>query len=147
MKPPMARCSTPPPTDPEVTPFPKVSQNKVTYSVSSSYHLTPDQMIYARVATGYRPGGANKIVPDAPLPRSDPIPRPTTRSASSPNGWTGRLLFNLTEFYIDWKDTQVTGVTPLDLTYISNAGAAVSKGTELTTQCDARCVGSILVSM
>src|SRR5262249_21758131 len=52
--------------DPQVTPFPDVSQNKVTWSVSSSYHPSPDKMLYARIATGYRPGGANKIAPDAP---------------------------------------------------------------------------------
>ena len=121
-----------PATDPEVTPFPSVSQNKVTYSVSSSYHLTPDEMLYARVATGYRPGGANKVVPDAPLTFG---PDTTTNyEVGVKSEWLDRrLLFNLTEFYIDWKNTQVTGVTPLQLTYISNAGAAISKGTELTT--------------
>jgi iron complex outermembrane receptor protein len=117
---------------PEVTPFPKVSQNKVTYSISSSYHLTPDQMIYARVATGYRPGGANKVAPDAPQTFG---PDTTTNyEVGVKSEWLDRrLLLNLTEFYIDWKNTQVTGVTPLELTYISNAGAAISKGTELTT--------------
>jgi len=117
--------------DPEVTPFPRVSQNKVTYSISSGYHLTPDQMVYARVATGYRPGGANKIAPDAP---STFGPDTTTNFeiGLKSEWWDRRLLVNLTGFYIDWKDTQVTGVTPLGLTYISNAGAAISKGAELT---------------
>lgn len=116
--------------DPEVTLFPKVSQNKLTYSVSSSYHLTRDQMIYARVATGYRPGGANKIAPDAPLTFG---PDTTTNyEVGIKSEWLDRrVLFNLTGFYIDWKNTQVTGVTPLNLTYISNAGAAVSKGAEM----------------
>ena len=118
--------------DPGLTPFPNVSQNKVTYSISSSYHLTPDQMIYARVATGYRPGGANKVVPDAP-PTFGPDTTTNYELGVKSEWLDRRLLFNLTEFYIDWKDTQVTGVTPLDLTYISNAGAAISKGTELTT--------------
>lgn len=119
--------------DPELTPFPAVTQSKVTYSVSTSYHLTPDKMLYARVATGYRPGGANKIAPDAPLTFG---PDTTTNyELAFKSEWMDRRLqFNLTTFYIDWKNTQVTGVTPLFLTYISNAGAAISKGVELSTK-------------
>ncbi len=118
---------------PEVTPFPKVSQSKFTYSVSSSFHFSPDQMLYARIATGYRPGGANKIVPDAPATFG---PDTTTNyEIGIKTEWLDhRLLVDLTEFYIDWKNTQITGVTPLQLTYLSNAGAAVSKGTELTSR-------------
>jgi outer membrane receptor protein involved in Fe transport len=119
-----------PESAPEVTPFPKVSQDKTTWSVSSSYHVTPDQMLYARVATGYRPGGANKIAPDAP-PSFGPDTTTNYEIGLKSEWLEKRLLFNLTGFYIDWKDTQVTGVTPLFLTYISNAGAAVSKGAEL----------------
>jgi outer membrane receptor protein involved in Fe transport len=119
-------------SDAEATPYPRVSQSKLTYSVSSSYHFSPDQMIYARVATGYRPGGANQIAPNAPATFG---PDTTTNyEVGVKTEWLDRrLLLDLTEFYIDWKDTQVTGVTPLQLTYISNAGAAVSKGTELTS--------------
>ena len=120
-------------SDPELTPFPKVSQSKVTWSVSSSYHLTPDHMLYARVATGYRPGGANKIAPDAP-PTFGPDTTTNYELGLKSEWLDKRLLFNLTGFYIDWKDTQVTGVTPLFLTYLSNAGAAKSKGLELTSR-------------
>ncbi len=118
--------------DAELTPYPKVSQSKLTYSVSSSYHFSSDQMMYVRVATGYRPGGANQIAPNAPASFG---PDTTTNyEVGIKTEWLDRrLLVDLTEFYIDWKDTQVTGVTPLQLTYISNAGAAVSKGTELTS--------------
>jgi outer membrane receptor protein involved in Fe transport len=37
-----------------------------TYAVSPRWHLTDDTMLYARVATGYRPGGPNTIVPGMP---------------------------------------------------------------------------------
>ncbi|MBS0374636.1 MAG: TonB-dependent receptor [Proteobacteria bacterium] len=117
----------------EVTPFPDVTQNKTTWSVSSSYHLTPDQMLYARVATGYRPGGANKIAPDAP-PTFGPDTTTNYEVGFKSEWLERRLLLNLTVFYIDWRNTQVTGVTPLYLTYLSNAGAAVSKGAELATR-------------
>ena len=115
MKPPTAHCSTPPQTDPEVTAFPNVSQSKVTYSVSSSYHLTPDRMLYARIATGYRPGGANKIVPDGDTPPTFGPDTTTNYEIGIKSEWLERrLLFNLTAFYIDWKDTQVTGGHPAE---------------------------------
>jgi iron complex outermembrane recepter protein len=119
--------------DAETTPFPRVSQSKLTWSASSSYHLSPDQMVYARVATGYRPGGANRIAPETPATFG---PDTTTNyEMGVKTEWLDRhLLFDLTAFYIDWQDTQVTGVTPLQLTYISNAGAAISKGAELTSR-------------
>jgi iron complex outermembrane recepter protein len=122
-----------PATSPTTTPFPQVSQSKFTYSVSSSYHLAPEQMLYARVATGYRPGGANMVAPGA-SPTFGPDST-TNYEVGIKSEWLDRrLLVNLTEYYIDWQDTQVTSVTPLNLTYISNAGAATSKGTELATR-------------
>ncbi len=117
--------------EPQVTAYPNVSQSKLTYSVSTSYHFSTDQMIYARIATGYRPGGANQIAPDAP-PTFGPDTTTNYEIGVKTEWLDRRLLLNLTEFYIDWKNTQITAVTPLQLTYISNAGAATSKGTELT---------------
>src|SRR6185503_18840573 len=37
-----------------------------TYAISPRWHLTDDTMLYARVATGYRPGGPNTIVANMP---------------------------------------------------------------------------------
>src|SRR3546814_10433114 len=37
-----------------------------TFSVSPQFHITDDAMLYGRVATGYRPGGPNVIVPNVP---------------------------------------------------------------------------------
>lgn len=115
-----------------VTDFPQVSQSKVTYSVSSSYHFSPDQMLYARVATGYRPGGANQLAPG--VPPTFGADTTTNYEIGFKSEWLDRkLLLDLTQYYIDWQDTQITAATPLNLFYISNAGAAISRGTELTT--------------
>ncbi len=121
-----------PSTNQVVTSFPQVSASKVTYSVSSSYHFSPDRMLYARVATGYRPGGANQLAPG--VPSKFTADTTTNYELGIKSEWLDRkLLFDLTGYYIDWRDTQVTAATPLNLFYISNAGAAKSKGTELTT--------------
>ena len=42
------------------------SEDVWTFSVSPQYHFTDDTMLYARVATGYRPGGPNVVVPGLP---------------------------------------------------------------------------------
>src|SRR3546814_19001679 len=47
------------------------SESVWTYSISPQYHFTDDTMVYARVATGYRPGGPNVILPGLP-PTFDP---------------------------------------------------------------------------
>lgn len=41
----------------------KSSDDSVTYQVSAKYKLDSDNMLYARVASGYRPGGPNAVTP------------------------------------------------------------------------------------
>ena len=49
--------------------YPPTSGDKTTYSVSTQYHLATDMMAYARIATGYRPGGVNAETLDSKFPR------------------------------------------------------------------------------
>jgi iron complex outermembrane receptor protein len=100
----------------------------VTWSVSPQFHLNDDAMLYGRVATGYRPGGPNVIVPNVP---------PSVDSDSLTNyeigfkaDLAGRAVsIDVAAFYMDWKDIQVTrafgGVSGQ-----ANGGKAVSKGFE-----------------
>jgi outer membrane receptor protein involved in Fe transport len=41
-----------------------VTESGVNPKFEADYHLTPDQMIYANVAKGYRPGGISPVVPN-----------------------------------------------------------------------------------
>ena len=107
------------------------SEDVFTYSVSPRWHASSDTMIYARVATGYRPGGPN--------PRALSVP-PTTVADTLANYelglksqfLQGRALANVAAFRIDWRDIQqaviVGGIGSTD-----NTGDAVSKGVELET--------------
>jgi outer membrane receptor protein involved in Fe transport len=114
--------------------YPPASGHKVTYSVSSQYHLTADAMAYARVATGYRPGGDNGETPGAEVP-------PTYGPDTTINYEVGvksellarRLLVNTSVFYIDWKNIQLEVIGPLESFYYSNAAQASSKGVELSS--------------
>src|SRR5258708_6523953 len=95
---------------------------------NARYHLTEDVMLYARVATEFRPGSGcstcfNLIVPEAP-----PIVNPD-KTTNYEVGIKGALLdrrlqFSLGAFTIDWTDIQVNVVDKHGNQYGSNAGHA-----------------------
>jgi iron complex outermembrane receptor protein len=99
-----------------------------TYAVSPRWHLSEDTMVYARVATGYRPGGPNTVVANMP-PSVDADELTNYELGLKTIFMDGRALVNAAVFYIDWKDIQQTrsfaGVSGLD-----NAGDAESQGIE-----------------
>lgn len=100
-----------------------------TYAISPRWHLNDDVMVYARVATGYRPGGPNIRVFDVPPSvDSDELTNYELGIKSVFAG--GRALVNAALFYIDWEGIQQAqsfgGVSAL-----SNSGDAKSKGVEL----------------
>jgi len=105
------------------------SESVVTYMANARLHLNRDAMIYARFATGYRPGGPNIALPGVP---------PTVKSDATVNYEIGvkselfdrRALLNLTAFLIDWDDIQVNLLSPQNFAYLSNGGKARSKGFE-----------------
>jgi outer membrane receptor protein involved in Fe transport len=109
----------------------KASENVLTYNVSPRWRLSADTMLYARVASGYRPGGPN--------PRA--LNLPPTVSADTLTNYelgvktqflAGRAQVNLAAFRIDWHDIQQS-VTRGGIGSIDNTGNAVSKGFELET--------------
>ncbi len=98
-------------------------------------HPTRDLMFYTSASRGFQYGGINVVaIPLAPYP-------PTFKSSTLWNyevgartDWFNRTLrFDLTAFYLDWKNPQVGQVTPNNLeAYVSNVGAARSRGFEST---------------
>ena len=112
------------------------SESSGTYSIAPRFHLNPDMLIYARVASGYRPGG-----PDNPIPNGPPG-APTSFTSDSlvsyETGFKGslfekRLTVDVAAYYIDWSKVQVQILVPFNgLNYgeTENAGAAVSQGLE-----------------
>jgi iron complex outermembrane receptor protein len=105
------------------------SEDVVTYMLSPRLHLTEDTMLYARVASGYRPGGPNVSMPGVP-PQVDADKLINYEAGIKSQLFDARALLNLAVFYIDWQDIQQRqtfgGVSAL-----SNAGNAESRGVEL----------------
>jgi iron complex outermembrane receptor protein len=108
------------------------SESVTNYMVTASYHFVPDSMLYARVASGYRPGGPNIAFPGV---------QDTFGSDKLTNYELGiksefmdrRALVDADVFYIDWRNIQVSLNTPTLIPYLVNAGSAVSKGVEFTS--------------
>lgn len=99
-----------------------------TYAVSPRWHLNDDTMLYARVASGYRPGGPNVILPGVP-PTVDSDELTNYELGLKTIFADGRALINAAVFYIDWEGIQQAqgfgGVSAL-----ANAGDAESQGVE-----------------
>ena len=121
-----------------VNPVVESDESKFTWSIAPSYHYSDSQVLYARVATGYRPGGPALIIPGAPP--DFPLSYDSDSSINYEIGTkgstaSGKFSYDVAAFYIDWTDIQVltqfvsesSGIT---YTITGNAGEAVSKGFE-----------------
>jgi outer membrane receptor protein involved in Fe transport len=116
-----------PPTDISST----SAENVLTYNLSPRWHASDDTMVYARIASGYRPGGPNPRALD--LPPVTAADKLTNYEIGLKTRFlAGRALLNAAAFRIDWRDIQqavVVGGTGSS----DNTGNAVSKGLELET--------------
>ncbi|HEY7638145.1 MAG TPA: TonB-dependent receptor [Steroidobacteraceae bacterium] len=107
------------------------AEDVVTYNVSPRWRASADTMLYARVASGYRPGGPNPRALDLPpIVEADTL---TNYEAGLKTQFlAGRAQLNVAAFRIEWREIQqaviVGGIGSVD-----NTGNAVSKGFELET--------------
>jgi outer membrane receptor protein involved in Fe transport len=107
------------------------AQGVWTYSASPRFHITPDSMVYVRVATGYQPGGPNVFLPGVP---------PSVDADTLTNYELGfkslladrRVMIDVDAFLIDWHKIQVSATNGV-ASYIVNGGTARSDGFELAT--------------
>ncbi|MDX8356513.1 TonB-dependent receptor [Sphingopyxis terrae] len=105
-------------------------ESAITWLVTPTYHISPDVMVYARIASGYRPGGPNTESPGA---------LPTFDSDSVINyelGFKGqfanrRITIDASVFQIDWKDIQLQNqAIPSQFVFYENGKKARSRGIE-----------------
>jgi iron complex outermembrane receptor protein len=104
------------------------------------YRPDEEQLFYASIAEGYRPGGLNAPVSSAcGVPEVGPY-RPDSLWSYELGGknrlFNGRLQLNTGLFYARWRDTQLALITPApeECAYTTNAGGAASRGFELEAQ-------------
>jgi outer membrane receptor protein involved in Fe transport len=112
----------------------KSSETPFTYSVSPRFELAKNSFVYARVATGFRPGGPNVLPPG--VPEGTPLTYKSDKLTSYEAGWkttgsNGKYSLDLSAYYLDWKDIQLFAVVN-GFGINGNGGTAVSKGAEFT---------------
>lgn len=109
------------------------SKNKTTYLLSGRYKPSSTDALYARVATGFRPGGPNAVPPTAaalaPLTfQPDTLTSYEVGYKSVIDG--GRLSVEAALFSTDWKDIQIQ-TSAAGFNFLVNGGTARSRGAEL----------------
>jgi iron complex outermembrane recepter protein len=122
------------PTDPFVFPEYTIKQNAFTYLLTPRYKITPDFMVYARLASGYRPGGSNAGTPQVPQEYSSDKTE-DYEIGSKVDFLDHTLSVDASLYYINWKNIQLPLIYPVNgSTYVGNAAGAKSEGIELTTE-------------
>ncbi|RKF48600.1 TonB-dependent receptor [Paraburkholderia fungorum] len=109
-----------------------------TYMFTASYKLTPKSNVYARIASGYRPGGPNSMAVSAvtgQLIAGNPTYQPDTLW-NYEIGYKADLLDNrlsvaLSAYDIEWRNIQQYGAVD-GIAQLINAGDARIKGMELS---------------
>jgi len=113
--------------------YPSISSNAnaFTYLLTPQWKITPDWMAYARLASGYRPGGPN-VAPGTPA-QYEPDKTENYELGVKGNALGNRITVDGSAYYIDWKNIQLTLLDPQnDQGYTANASRAKSQGIELS---------------
>ena len=107
--------------------------NKVTWRGGFEYKVAPRSLLYATVSTGFESGGINNNSSNALIPSSYAPQTVTAYEVGSKNVFDGgRIVANVSAFYNDFKNLQITILDPqTNLSYYASAGAARSYGAEL----------------
>jgi iron complex outermembrane receptor protein len=83
------------------TTFPRQKSDKVTWSLGIDYKVAPDNLLYAKVSTGYKGGGFDNVS------AYDPETLTAYEVGSKNRFANGTIELNLAGFYYDYKDQQI----------------------------------------
>jgi len=111
----------------------KVSKSDVfTYLLTPQFKVSPDFMVYARFASGFRPGGPNGLLPGIPS-QINPDKTENYEIGAKGDFMDHLVSFDASFYYIDWKNIQLTLIDKQSsFQYGANGGAAKSEGVELS---------------
>ncbi|HEX2140562.1 MAG TPA: TonB-dependent receptor [Woeseiaceae bacterium] len=110
------------------------SEDVFTWSFAPRFELADEHALYARIATGYRPGGPNVLPPGTPpgVPGSYDSDSLTSYEVGLKSDWPDAgVTLDVAAFWQDWEDIQLFAVID-NVGFNANGGAAVSKGLEFT---------------
>lgn len=100
---------------------------------TADFNFSENLMVYATVADGFRPGGANQVIGLAEVLTAYDSDSLWNYEVGMKSAWLDRsLLFNAALYRIEWENMQVSGQTLNGaFSFLSNAGAARIDGVEL----------------
>jgi outer membrane receptor protein involved in Fe transport len=107
------------------------SQGVLTYSTDLRWHFTPQNMVFARVASGFVPGGPNAVDPGvAAAPQTYTSSTATDYEIGLKNSLLDRRMsVEVTAFHVLWQKIQLQAVIG-GLNQFVNGGSARSDGLE-----------------
>ncbi|MGN6789131.1 MAG: TonB-dependent receptor [Rhodanobacteraceae bacterium] len=109
------------------------SDSSTTFSLTPTFHIDDNNMLYARVASGFLPGGPNIVpvgVPNVPATFS-PTKLTDYELGLKSTSADDRLMVDLSVYYIDWTKIPLTTFEN-NFTFLTSGGQAKSKGVEAT---------------
>jgi len=126
------------PSSPYTPPVRRSKSNPFTYLFTPQFKVSSDLMVYARLASGYRPGGANGS-PGLVPPEFQPDKTYNYEIGAKGDFLDHTLSFDASVYYIDWKGIQLGLIyvdpnTGAGVTFTSNAARAKSQGIELSVE-------------
>src|SRR6202034_2328760 len=87
------------------------SQSVFTYSVDAKYRFDPETMVYARIATGFVPGGPNDTIPGATVPATYHSSTTTNYEVGvKGSAAEGRFSYDFDVFDVEWQDIQLEAI-------------------------------------
>jgi iron complex outermembrane receptor protein len=109
------------------------NENHTTGLISPRWHIDNESMAYARVASGYRPGGPNFEVAGAVSPKTfDTDKLLSVEVGLKRAAPASHVDYTIALFNTDWKNLQAQGIDPVvGTTFIGNGGRAHTRGLEL----------------
>jgi iron complex outermembrane recepter protein len=127
------------PAEPSVrnTTTTRLNNDVNTYSLGARWRITPDVMLYARAASGFRPGGDRTLPPVAVSAGLTPTYEPDSvwsyEVGAKASAFDNRFSINVDGFWINWKNIQ--NLQLIQGFYVQgNVGAARSRGVETDFQ-------------
>jgi len=119
---------------PYIIPEERSRNNAFTYLLTPRFKLSSEVMLYARLASGYRPGGPNANAPGLPS-KYNPDKTQNYEIGAKADFWDHRLTLDSSIYYIDWKDIQMFLLDPVTFQgYTANGSRAKSQGLELSAE-------------
>jgi len=118
---------------PQLLPGGGSTANPSNYLVTPRFKLSQDLMLYARFASGYRPGTPSTGAPPGIPPQSNPDTASTYEFGFKGDLLDHALTLDASVYYIDWKGIQISLVDPRNsFEYFANGGTAKSQGVEFS---------------